>query len=221
MTPVTPTRTYFQGMQGPRILGRSKRQISRVVRRRLRDYRVEIEDLLAQRRLKREIDRAGCKDNRAPALLPDFLIIGAPKCATSWLGGALARQPHILMVPDEIEYFSSHLDRNLDWYVSQFEEVLASSPKKERLSKGERLFLGEKSAAYCALSPARIKLIHRLLPDVPLVLMIRDPVKRHWSHAKRYFSKTKAQKRGYDSLDSRNQLKRFFTRTRRFSEFSR
>jgi len=48
--------------------------------------------------------------------------------------------------------------------------------------------------------------------------MIRDPVTRHWSHAKRFFSKKKAQDRGYHSLDSREQLNRFFIGTHRFSQ---
>ena len=51
--------------------------------------------------------------------------------------------------------------------------------------------------------------------------MVRDPVKRHWSHAKRYFSKEKAKERGYRSFDSRQRLFEFFKRTRRFSEFSK
>ena len=41
-----------------------------------------------------------------PLPRPDFVIIGAPKCGTSWLQRALAQHPDIVMVPDEIEYFS-------------------------------------------------------------------------------------------------------------------
>ena len=70
--------------------------------------------------------------------------------------------------------------------------------------------LGEKSAGYCGISRSRIKLVRRLLPDARLILMVRDPVARHWSHAKRYFSKEKSQKRGYESLDSRQKLYEFF-----------
>jgi hypothetical protein len=204
------------------LLGRSKRRISRSVRKSLRVYRDQIDGLLAQRRLRREIDGTPLRsatDLTKP--VPDFLIIGAPKCATSWLGGALTRQSHILMVDDEIEYFTSHIDRPLNWYLAHFEELLATSDKTKRLGPGERLFLGEKSAGYCGLSPARIRLVHRLFPDARLILMIRDPVARHWSHAKRYFSKAKAQRKGFESLDSWQQLQRFFTMMRRYSEFSK
>lgn len=172
---------------------------------------------MAQRRLRREIDAA----KNAAWPLPDFLIIGAPKCATSWLAGALSRQPHVCMVPDEIEYFTSHIHRPLQWYRAHFEELLAAADETKRLGTHERPILGEKSAGYCGLTPARIRLIHRLLPDARLILMIRDPVTRHWSHAKRFFSKKKAQRRGYESVTSRQQLYKFFSRVRRFSEFSK
>jgi hypothetical protein len=218
---VTSLRKELEAPTGIRgLLGRGKRRISRSVRKGLRNYRERIEGLIDQRRLKSEIDKLRSSADLAKPL-PDFLIIGAPKCATSWLGAALTPQSNILMVKDEIEYFTSHLDRPLDWYVARFEGLLATSDKPKRLAPGEKLFLGEKSAGYCGLSPARIRLVHRLLPDARLILMIRDPVARHWSHAKRYFSKAKAQRRGFKSLDSRQQLERFFRQTRHYSEFSK
>ena len=168
--------------------------------------------------MRREIDELRERPEQPP--LPNFIIIGAPKCATSWLQAALAQHPQVRIVPDEIEYFSSHIDRPLQWYLSRF-EGLAKPEIEQETAAGERLVLGEKSAGYCGISPARIKLVHRLLPDARLILMIRDPVSRHWSHAKRYFSKVKSQRKGYQSLESRQQLYEFFTRTRRFSEFSR
>jgi hypothetical protein len=171
-----------------------------------------------ERRLRREIDSA--LSDKKDLLLPDFLIIGAPKCATSWLRAALAQHPQVRIVRDEIEYFSSHVDRPLQWYLSHFEELAGQGDAAE-LGEGEKLVMGEKSAGYCGISPARVKLVHRLLPDARLILMIRDPVSRHWSHAKRYFSKEKSQAKGYQSLDSRQKLYEFFTRTRRFSEFSK
>lgn len=204
----------------PRVLSTTKQQFSRFARRHLGDSRKWFEALIDQERRRREIQAAspeGAINGQRPR--PDFLIIGAPKCGTSWLGAALTRQSRILMVPDEVEYFSSHLDRPLHWYLAHFEQLLASD-KAKRAKPGDKLLLGEKSAGYCGLTPSRIRLVHRLLPDARLILMVRDPVKRHWSHAKRYFSKAKKQRRGYESLSSRQQLHRFFSRTRRFSEFS-
>jgi hypothetical protein len=180
-------------------------------------YRRSIGQLREERRLKREIDEVLSK-NPSEALLPAFLIIGAPKCATSWLQSALNQHPRVRMVPDEIEFFSSHLDRPLQWYLDHFKELIEQEAGG---AQGKKLVIGEKSAGYCGISPSRIRLVHRLVPDARLILMVRDPVKRHWSHAKRYFQKEKAQERGYRSLDSRQRLFEFFKRTRRFSEFSK
>jgi hypothetical protein len=178
-------------------------------------YRRTVGSLREERRLRGEIDEALSK-RPGDLVLPDFLIIGAPKCATSWLQSALNQHPQLRMVPDEIEFFSSHVDRPLRWYLEHFTKRLAAAPA--RLTPP---ILGEKSAGYCGISMSRIKLVHRLLPDARLILMVRDPVKRHWSHAKRYFQKEKSQERGYRSLGSRQELFAFFKRTRRFSEFSK
>jgi sulfotransferase family protein len=182
-------------------------------------YRRTIGQLREERRLRREIDEVLSKGS-SDFILPDFLIIGAPKCATSWLQSALNQHPQVRMVPDEIEFFSSHIDRPLQWYLAHFKELTTQEGAKAA-EPGQKLVIGEKSAGYCGISTSRIKLVHRLLPDARLILMVRDPVKRHWSHAKRYFSKEKSQERGYRSLDSRQKLFEFFKRTRRFSEFSK
>jgi sulfotransferase family protein len=175
--------------------------------------------LREERRLGREIDEVLSKRS-SDLILPDFLIIGAPKCATSWLQSALNQHLQVRMVPDEIEFFSSHIDRPLQWYLDHFRDL--TKQEGARVAEpGQKLVIGEKSAGYCGISTSRIKLVHRLLPDARLILMVRDPVKRHWSHAKRYFQKEKSQERGYSSLDSRQKLYEFFKRTRRFSEFSK
>ena len=152
------------------------------------------------------------------ALLPDFLIIGAPKCATSWLQSALKQHPRVRIVPDEIEFFSSHVDRPLQWYLNHFKELI-----KEEAGdvQGKRLVIGEKSAGYCGISASRIRLVRRLLPDARLILMVRDPVKRHWSHAKRYFQKENRNREATLAELRRKMLFEFFKRTRRFSEFSK
>lgn len=193
--------------------------LSQSVRRFRKRYVRSVGSVIWESRLRREIDRARRK-SREDLPLPDFLIIGAPKCATSWLQVALNQHPQIRMVSDEIEYFSSHVDRPLQWYLDHFAGLLRQEGA-EASAAGERIVLGEKSAGYCGIAPARIKLVHRLLPDARLILMIRDPVSRHWSHAKRYFSKEKSQNKGYQSLESREKLYEFFRRTRRFGEFSK
>ena len=149
---------------------------------------------------------------------PDFIIIGAPKCGTSWLQRALAQHPQILLVPNEIEYFSMHLDYPLGWYLDHFARRLKAAPS----TSGTIPILGEKSARYCAIGPDRIRLFHRLLPDVKLVLMTRDPVARHWSQAKRHFSKRRINKREGGVLAiPREQLFDYFENMRPLGEFTK
>ncbi len=121
------------------------------------------------------------------------------------------------MVPDEIEYFSAHLDYPLEWYLNHFARQVAATPRPAGVSRT----LGEKSARYCSIPPDRIRLVHRLLPDAKLILMTRDPVVRHWSQAKRFFSKRRFNKlEGGVLAIPRQELFDFFERMRPLGEFS-
>ena len=107
---------------------------------------------------------------------PDFLVISPPKTGSSWLATNLRCHPQVF-VPciKEIKYFSSlfrHFD--LNWYLDHFHT--AGSRRK-----------GEASPSYALLPIKRIRLIRRLLPDVKLIFLMRDPVARAWSHAKHMF----------------------------------
>jgi sulfotransferase family protein len=162
------------------------------------------------------LDKGPAFDFKGTLPYPHFIIIGAPKCGTSWLRGALDQHPDVLMVPDEIEYFSDFLDRPVEWYLDHFVKRLAAAPIGTTSP-----VLGEKSARYCAIGPRRIRLIERLLPDVRLILMTRDPVARHWAHAKRHFQKERFDKnRGGVLGIPRDELFDHFMRMRRLSQFS-
>jgi hypothetical protein len=60
---------------------------------------------------------------------------------------------------------------NDEWYGSLFVEA------RGRLA-------GEITPAYSCLSDAAISHVHELMPDTKLILLLRDPVDRAWSHAK-------------------------------------
>ena len=96
---------------------------------------------------------------------PDFIIIGAPKCGTSWLQRALAQHPNIVMVPDEIEYFSCILTfRSSGISTISFAGLQIGG----RNGLGTVALIGEKSARYCSIELDRIGMMHRLLPDARL-----------------------------------------------------
>jgi hypothetical protein len=166
-----------------------------------------------------DLDTLGREASRLAHLpRPHLVIIGAPKCGTSWLRRALGQHPEILMVPDEIEYFSMHLHYPVEWYLSHFARVEREAKSPARGS----YLLGEKSARYCAMTLDGIALVHRLLPDARLILMTRDPIARHWSQAKRFFSKKRFnQREGGVFGVPRGELLDFFERMRPLGEFSK
>jgi hypothetical protein len=107
--------------------------------------------------------------------LPDFLVIGAMKCATTTLHEQLARQPGIAMSwPKEPNFFSDDdvYALGLDWYASIFRGL------------PEGRLLGESSTHYTKRPnhPRTVERMARALPGVKLVYLMRHPVDRLVSH---------------------------------------
>ena len=92
---------------------------------------------------------------------PHFIIIGAPKCGTSWLLAVLKQHPNVRMAPKEIEYFSFHLEYPFEWYLEHFARLTAGSLEPPGSTP---LVLGEKSARYCSIPQAQIRRVRELLP---------------------------------------------------------
>lgn len=102
-------------------------------------------------------------------LLPNLLIIGAPKCGTTSLHHYLNAHPDITMSDvKELDFFVS--DRNwgngLDWYRSNFTE---NTPLR-----------GESSTSYTRDRNAdqAAQLIREVLGTPKLIYLVRDPVDR-------------------------------------------
>ena len=109
--------------------------------------------------------------------LPDFLIIGAAKAGTTWLSENLDAHPQIFMGkrpgcrdPSEMRYFSQGFGQPLKHYSDYFR------PGQDKIK-------GDKSPTYSTISLSRIRFIRRLLPSVRLILFMRNPIERAWSHA--------------------------------------
>jgi hypothetical protein len=72
----------------------------------------------------------------------------------------------------------------LRWYVHFF---LASPSERWYLSLfegGAGLVTGEITPAYATLKPAQVAEVHRLLPEVKVIFLMRNPIERAWSHAR-------------------------------------
>jgi hypothetical protein len=102
---------------------------------------------------------------------PDFLVIGAMKCATSTVCAYLEDHPEVFMTPNAEPNFFSYDDnwaKGPDWYDRFFAKRGA-----ERLC-GE----GSNHYAHQALHPDAAARIAQFQPDAKLIYMVRHPVRR-------------------------------------------
>lgn len=107
--------------------------------------------------------------------LPDFIIIGAMKSATSTLHDQLSRQPGIFMSePKEPNFFSddAQYERGLPWYAGLF----ACAPADA--------LCGESSTHYTKLPthPCTVERMRSALHRPRLVYVMRHPIDRLVSH---------------------------------------
>lgn len=110
--------------------------------------------------------------SQIPLPWPHFLGIGAPRCGTTWLHNNLRAHSDIFIPPDkELHFFDRRWDESLMLYLLKF----ARSKSKLR---------GEITPAYGVLSPSRIKFISQINPQLKLILLLRNPIDRAWSHVR-------------------------------------
>lgn len=105
--------------------------------------------------------------------LPDFLIVGAQKAGTTSLFDYLNKHPQTdLSIIKEVHYFDINFNKSVNWYKSYF-------PKK----KSNYKITGEATPYYLyhPLVPMRVA---KLLPQIKLIILLRDPINRAYSQYK-------------------------------------
>jgi hypothetical protein len=105
--------------------------------------------------------------------LPDFLVISPAKTGSTWLATNLNRHPRILIPPEkEVRYFDVYWRRRLiDWYCSRF-------------TRHSTRLAGDVSPSYALLPSFAIEYIHSIKPNLKIVILLREPAARAWSHLK-------------------------------------
>ncbi len=107
------------------------------------------------------------RDERA---LPGALIIGGMKCGTSSLHGYLTQHPQVIApLRKEVHYFDVNHDRGELWYRANF-------------GKTGEPGLNVDSSPYYLLHPCAPARAHALLSQAKLIALLRDPVRRAYSH---------------------------------------
>lgn len=104
-------------------------------------------------------------------MLPNFIGVGAQKSGTSWIFACLEEHPEICMQVKEIHFFSKKkiYDKGLRWYEKQFKYC---NPNHK---------IGEFSTTYLHSDEALNK-IHLHYPKMKIIVSIRDPISRAFSH---------------------------------------
>lgn len=104
-------------------------------------------------------------------MIPDFIIIGVQRGGTTSLYEYLIKHPDVGSTSSkEIHFFDNQYEKGTKWYLEQF------SSKKGKIS-------GEASPYYI-FHPLTPKRIHELVPSVKLIVLLRNPVERAFSHYK-------------------------------------
>lgn len=104
--------------------------------------------------------------------LPDFLIVGAKRCGTSWSYRTLAEHPRVLRAwRKEIHYFDRDdaFARGPGWYRAHFPRTWPG------------VLTGEATPEYLYV-PAVAPRLAALVPDAKLIALLRDPIDRAHSH---------------------------------------
>ena len=107
--------------------------------------------------------------------LPTFIIGGAPRSGTTYLTEALDRHPQVTMarpfVPEPKVFMGER--QPLQVYRERYRALFAGTAQTP--ARGEKTSYYLECAQACAL-------IHRVVPDVRLLFIVREPVARAYSN---------------------------------------
>ena len=105
--------------------------------------------------------------------LPNLLVIGAQRCGTSSLFKYLGAHPQgKASIRKEVRFFTEFYDKGVDWYRSHFPIALGNGPSSSICFEVTPDYL---------LDPRAPKRVIDLLPDVRVIVLLRDPVDRAFS----------------------------------------
>lgn len=137
--------------------------------------------------------------NAQQLTFPDFLCIGSQKAGTTWLYENLRCHPE-LFLPDrkELNYFSSKY-RFYGLPLSVYSDYF----KAAQGVKGE--------VTPCANLPLRrIRFMQSIIPNLKLILIIRNPIDRMWASALMYL--VRARKKRFEDIRDEEFFKLFNNR---------
>jgi hypothetical protein len=102
--------------------------------------------------------------------LPRAVILGAQKSGTTSLHFYLVQHPGVIEpLRKEVHFFDLHYERGEAWYRAHFGKI-------------DRPGVNIDASPYYLFHPAVPARLHAMLPDARLLVLLRDPVRRAYSH---------------------------------------
>ena len=169
---------------------------------------------------------------------PDFLILGPQRTGSNWLYQNLKLHPQVfLTTPKEIFFFNKvkkpedrkYKSNDLAWYLEFYDEpfeIYLKNNLKMLKKYGECYrpkIRGEGTASYATMSKDLIENVVILNPNIKAILMIRNPIMRAWSHAKKdLLNPSYLNSRRERTLDevTDNEFEEFFRKSYKGSNYS-
>jgi hypothetical protein len=113
-------------------------------------------------------------------MLPSFLICGGQRCGTTSLYRALAAHPAVVkaVLHKGVHYFDVGYERGMRWYRGHFPLQRRADRIAETVGMRAQTF---ESSPYYMYHPHAMTRIATDLPDVRVVVLVRDPVERAYS----------------------------------------
>ncbi|MEZ5334867.1 MAG: sulfotransferase [Methanolobus sp.] len=113
----------------------------------------------------------------------EIFHIGPQKSGTTWVYKCLKEHPEIATPPkDSIHYFDMYYSKNRDWYMQHFSDA----------GSEQKLFDPTPSYIRSPLAPKRI---YKENPDAKIILCMRHPIERAFSH---YWHEKKKEKYNFE-----------------------
>lgn len=109
-------------------------------------------------------------------VLPDFIVVGGQRCGTTSLYHYLVAHPSVSPAfTKEVHFFDRRFARGLNWYQAHFPLRVFRRSRRQVLITGE-------ATPYYMFHPHVPRRISALLPEVKLIILLRNPVDRAYSH---------------------------------------
>ena len=132
------------------------------------------------------------------------MIIGTKRGGTTSLFNYLLQHPDVVPLRPVMEnrkgahYFDTNFHRGPAWYRSHFATVLSRSAR----ARGRRSILAGEASPYYLFHPHAARRARRQVPHAKLIVLLRNPVDRAYSHFK------ERKRNGFETLTFEEALER-------------